>query len=112
MRLVGALIVAAGVLAGCSQISALAPVGGDGLAEVRFGAIDVLQDKGIDVLSAPVCVTVDAGPAVTCAGTTIDGGVITVTSSTAAGAALEVVVGGETLFRGVLSDVLDRAARG
>lgn len=107
----GVLILAAGLLTGCSQIAALAPVGGNGLAEVRFGAIDVLQEKGIDVLSAPVCISVDAGPAVTCTGTTIDGRNIAVTSSTIAGAELEVVIDGKTLFRGRLSDVLDQAAR-
>lgn len=55
------------LLGGCSQVAALAPVGGDGLAEVRYGAIDVLLAEGVDVLEAPVCV---AGAAPTRGGAT------------------------------------------
>jgi len=99
-------------LAGCSQISALAPVGGDALAEVRFGAIDVLLQKGVDLLSAPVCTAAETGSAITCAGATTDGRDIAVISSTAADAELIVAVAGETIFSGSLADVLDEAARG
>ena len=113
-RAVVALVIACAAvgLGGCSQISALAPVGGNGLSEVRFGAIDVLLQKGIAVLSAPVCAVADPGPVVTCAGTTTDGRDIAVTSSIAADAQLVVMVGGETIFSGSLVDVLDEAARG
>lgn len=107
----GALAVVA-MLAGCSQLAALAPVGGNGLAEVRFGAIDVLQREGVDLLRAPVCAKAATGPAVTCTGATLDGRPISVSSSTADDAQLEIVVGDETLFRGPLADVLDEAARG
>ncbi|QOC25522.1 hypothetical protein IC744_03880 [Microbacterium hominis] len=113
-RLVCALVACAvaASLAGCSQVAALAPVGGNGLAEVRFGAIDVLQQKGIDLLEAPVCATVGAGPAVTCTGRTLDGHDVSVASSVSSDARLDVLVGGQTLFSGLLSDVLDAAARG
>lgn len=106
------IVCAAGVLAGCSQIAALAPVGGNGLAEVRFGAIDVLQQKDVAIMKAPVCAQDRGGPEVTCAGTTVDGRSIGVTSSIAADAQLVVTVGGETIFSGALAAVLDEAARG
>ncbi len=103
----GALAVLA--LGGCSQISALAPVGGDELAEVRFAAIDVLLEKDVDVLEAPVC-TVD-GTDISCTGSTVDGETIDVTSSTADDAALTVLVDGQQIFSGPLQSVLDEAAR-
>ena len=105
---------AAGMLAlltlgGCSQLAALAPVGGDQLAEVRFAAIDVLLENDVDVLEAPVCAL--DGAAITCTGSTVDGGAIEVTSSTSDSADLTVLVGGEQLFSGSLQSVLDEAAR-
>lgn len=107
------LIVAAALGAtGCSQVSALAPVGGDALAEVRFGAIDVLLDHDIELLRAPVCEVEGAGPAVRCAGTTTAGEQIDVTSSTADGAILTITVDGAEIFQGPLQDVIDEAARG
>jgi hypothetical protein len=142
-------------LCGCSQISALAPVGGDAIAEVRYGAIDVLLAEGVDVLEAPVCALADgtsvatATPApaptalsstapqpatrapaaapqpgsgatltastasgvVTCTGSTVSGDAITVLSSTAPDARLDVEVGGRSLYSGSLQTVIDEAAR-
>ena len=102
------LIVVAG-LAGCSQVAALAPVGGDRMAEVRFATIDVLLDKGIDVREAPVCET--TGDTIACAGTTSDGEAIESTSTTGDAAPLDVLVGGESIFSGDLATVLAEAAR-
>lgn len=107
--LVGAMSLA---LAGCSQLSALAPVGGDALAEVRFGAIDALQAQRIDILTAPVCAVEADSTTVTCHGTTLTGADILVRSSTADDAAIEVKVGGETVYDGALRDLIDEAARG
>ena len=122
-------------LGGCSQISALAPVGGDAIAEVRYGAIDVLLANGIEVLEAPTCALVEdatataaptpttpppdggapstdaAAQAVTCAGSTVSGDAITVASSTSPDAQLEVEVGGHPVYSGSLQDVIDKAAR-
>lgn len=97
-------------LAGCSQVAALAPVGGDDVAEVRFATIDVLLDKGVEILEAPTCEL--AGTVITCAGTTTGGDAITATSSTDADATLEVDVGSTTVFSGSLLDVLDAAVTG
>lgn len=101
--------VAAPLLAGCSQVAALAPVGGDGLAEVRYGAIDVLLGDGIDILEAPVCVA--SGETVTCDGMASSGEPIAVVSSTRADALLEVTVGTRLIYSGSLQTVLDEAAR-
>lgn len=97
-------------LSGCSQIDALAPVGGDAIAEVRYGVIDVLLRENVGILEAPTC-TAGGGTTVTCSGSTTDGQVIEVVSSTSADATLEITVGGTELFSGPLADVIDEAAR-
>ena len=97
-------------LGGCSQVAALAPVGGDAVAEVRYGAIDVLLANGVELLEAPTCTA--TGSEVTCSGSTTDGRAIDVVSSTTDDALLDVRVGGDELFSGALADVLDAAARG
>jgi hypothetical protein len=43
------------VLAGCSQVDALAPVGGAGIADLRYATNEVLLEKDVDILVAPVC---------------------------------------------------------
>jgi hypothetical protein len=96
-------------LAGCSQVAALAPVGGDRMAEVRFATIDVLLDKGIEVREAPVCET--TGDTIACAGTTSDGTPIESTSTTGDDAPLDILVGGDSIFSGDLATVLAEAAR-
>ena len=78
----------------------------------RFGAIDGSNEKGIAILAARVCTQADAGPVVTCAGTTADGREIAVTSSVAPDAQLVITVGDANIFSGALSTVLDEAARG
>jgi hypothetical protein len=109
VRVVGAGLGLLGALAGCSQVAALAPVGGDRLAEVRVATLDVLVDRAVPVLTAPVC-TAD-GDAVTCAGTTVDRQPITATSTAADPGTLVVTVGPTTLFTGSVQDVLTSAAR-
>ena len=97
-------------LSGCSQVDALAPVGGDAIATVRYGAIDVLLRENVSVLEAPTCKAGD-GTTVSCSGSTTDGQAIEVVSSTEADALLEITVGGTELFSGPLADVIDEAAR-
>ena len=108
-----ASVVAVGVLAltGCaSQISGLAPVGGDTMTGVRTAVIDVLIDKGIDVKVAPTCTEVATG--YECEGTTMDGQPITATGSDADDPKIEIVVGGGApIFTGTMQAVLDEAAR-
>lgn len=107
---VAALVVAAAALTGCSQVAALAPVGGDHLTMVRFAAIDVLVDEGIDVLTAPVC-SAEPGGATRCEGETVDGEAIAVRSSADDPTSLTVEVDGRVLYSGSIQEIIDEAAR-
>jgi hypothetical protein len=102
------VLLAAVVLAGCSQVAAIAPVGGDRLAEVRFAGLDVLTSEGVDVRTAPVCAQTD-DLTVTCEGDTFDDAAIRVSSPGATPDDLEVVVGADTLYSGSLQSVLEKA---
>lgn len=104
------LIASALALAGCSQVEALAPVGGNHMTEIRYAAIDILLAKDIDVLVAPVCE--QSGDAVTCTGETADGQAITVDSPADATDTIVVTVGDETVYDGNYWDILDDAVRG
>lgn len=103
-----ATFVAAG-LSACSQVSALAPVGGDRLAIVRFAANDVLVQNRVPVLAAPTCTT--SGAAISCAGSTTDGASISVSSTADQQQLMTVTVGSSTLYNGAIQDIIDRAAR-
>ncbi|MGN6325087.1 hypothetical protein [Pseudolysinimonas sp.] len=108
---VAGILVAAGALAGCSQVAALAPVGGTRLVEVRFATIDVLEEHAVQVELAPVCRrATDA--TISCVGTTRDGRRITGISRGSAPDRLTVEVGGDVLHDGPYLPVLDRAAQG
>jgi len=98
------------LLSGCSQIAAIAPVGGNRLSDVRYAAIDVLVDREVPIMTAPVC-TESGDKAVSCEGETVDGKTITVTSTAEDQANFTIEVGSETLFTGVIQDVLDAAMR-
>jgi hypothetical protein len=104
------VLVAGVLLAGCSQVAAIAPVGGDHLAEVRYAAIDVLLDAGVEVLTAPVCAQAPSGE-VSCQGETTDGLAISATSPADDQTVLTVTVGEKELYSGSIMDVLDEAAR-
>ncbi|HAS32352.1 MAG TPA: hypothetical protein DEA59_07675 [Microbacterium sp.] len=110
--LIAASVLAASVLAmaGCSQVEALAPVGGNHMTEIRYAAIDILLAKNIDVLVAPVCE--QSGEAVSCTGETAEGQTITVESPADATDTVTVTVGSETIFDGKYWDILDDAVRG
>lgn len=99
-----AAITATAALAGCSQIAAIAPVGGDRLAEVRYAAIDVLVAKDVPIRVAPVCE--QSGQSISCAGETLSGQPIAVTSSASDPATISILVGDTTLFTGSIHDVL------
>jgi len=96
------------LLTGCSQIAAIAPVGGARVSEVRYAALDVLVEKQVDVLTVPTCEMAE-DRSVTCTGSTIDGATIDVVSSATDQTMLTVTVGGDELFSGAIQDVLDRA---
>jgi hypothetical protein len=96
------------LLAGCSQVSALAPVGGDRVTEVRYAANDLLVTAGVDVMTAPVC-TMASDKAVTCTGETFDHRAIHVESAAADQERMKVTVGATTLYSGDIQSVLDKA---
>lgn len=105
-------LVAAGlVLAGCSQVAAIAPVSGERLATVRFAAIDVLTEAGTDILTAPVCTESDDAT-ITCEGGTFGGDDIRVSSPGSAQDDLTVTVGTDTLYEGSLQAVIEKAMAG
>lgn len=97
-------------LAGCSQIAAIAPVGGDHLAEVRFAANDLLLQADVDLLTAPACTTEPDG-AIACEGETVSGEKITVHSPADDPQSLIVTVGSDTLYSGSIQKALEQSLR-
>lgn len=104
------IAVLAVLLTGCSQIAAIAPVGGARLSEVRYATNDVLVDREVGILTAPVCTEAD-DHAVMCEGETIDGETITAVSPADDQASLTITIGDEQLFTGDIQTVLDDAMR-
>lgn len=109
-RAVPVLVAAVLLLTGCSQIAAIAPVGGNHLAEVRYAAIDVLLDADVQVLTAPVCAQAPSGE-VSCQGETADGTDISVVSPADDQTVVTVTVGDDELYAGSIMDVINEAAR-
>lgn len=105
------VMAAALVLNGCSQVAAIAPVGGDRLATVRSAAIDVLTAADTDILAAPVC-TEDDDATVTCKGSTFAGDDIRVSAPGSAQDDLAVTVGADILYQGSLQAVIEKAMAG
>jgi hypothetical protein len=100
---------AVAVLAGCSQIAAIAPVGGNHLTEVRFATIDVLQEQGIALQDVPTCTRGDDG-SVACTGTTSTGDDVAASSPGSDPDRVTVTVSSKVVFDGSVSEVIDRAA--
>jgi hypothetical protein len=96
------------LLTGCSQVDALAPVGGGRVTDVRYAANDLLVASKVDVMTAPVC-TMATDKAVTCTGETFDHQAIHVESTAADQARMTVTVGTTTLYSGDIQTVLDKA---
>lgn len=95
-------------LAGCSQVAAIAPVGGARVSEVRYAALDILVAQEVDILEAPTCEMAD-DRAVTCTGSTLDGDAIEVSSPADDQATLTISVGGDEVFTGTIQSVLEKA---
>ena len=108
-RLLAPLLLVLVAAAGCSQVDALAPVGGGREALVRFAGNDVLVTKGVAIRTAPVC-RYDAG-AVTCEGSTLDGLPIRVTAPPGDPARMTVTVGSRTLYDGGVQEIVDASGR-
>lgn len=102
-------LLAVAALAGCSQIAAIAPVGGNHLTEVRFATIDVLQEQGIALRDVPTCSRGDDG-SVACAGTTSAGEDVAASSPGSDPDRVTVTVSSRVIFDGSVREVIDRAA--
>jgi hypothetical protein len=112
-RRLGALATGAAImlaLTGCSQIAAIAPVGGDHLAEVRFAANDLLLQADVELLTAPACATESDG-AIMCEGETVNGEKIAVKSPADDPESLTVTVGSDTLYSGSIQEALEKSLR-
>jgi hypothetical protein len=103
-----ACAVGAIALSACSQVSALAPVGGDGISTLRIAIDDVLAEKGVPVLVSPKCT--EAEKAFTCKGTTRAGDPIVATSPAGDPMTMTVSVAGKILYDGDVNAVVQRAA--
>ncbi|AVZ40705.1 hypothetical protein CT688_15775 [Dietzia sp. JS16-p6b] len=93
-------------VAGCSQIDALAPVGGAEIADLRYAANEVLLEQGVEILVAPVCE--GHGASLRCVGETVDEETITATLTSEDGTTFELEVGGRLIYSGPVQAVLDR----
>jgi hypothetical protein len=97
-------------VSGCaSQVSALAPVGGDDITAVRNAAIDVVTGHTLLVKDAPRCTQVV--DRFSCVGSITDGSPIVV-DAPVDGSTMTVTVGATVLYSGPVQDVLDAASRG
>lgn len=103
----GAVLILVLLLAGCSQVAAISPVGGSRLAEVRFATLDLLVQHAVDVRTAPIC-NADA-KTITCVGDDAAGDAIAAESLASDTDRLTVKVGGATLYDGSLQSVLEGA---
>ena len=103
----GLVVLAALLLAACSQINALTPVGGDSVTSVRNAVYDVLVADGVEILVAPTCAPSDSG--FLCQGTTVDDRPIVARAGAAAPYDLTITIGAETVFEGTAQDVLQQA---
>ena len=108
-RLAVILVAAAGgvLLAGCSQIDSLTPVGGSAVTSVRNATNDVLVDQQVSILVAPVCTEVDSG--FTCSGSTTDGREILTKAGGTSPYDLTISIDGEVIFTGTAKEVLEAA---
>lgn len=96
-------------LTGCaSQISALAPVGGDTLVSVRTAATNVLLGQGLEIMVAPVCTQTESE--INCAGTLTDKQEFQVNAPLNGSFAMKITLAHSIIFEGNYQDVLDNAA--
>ncbi len=94
---------------GCaSQMSALAPVGGDNIFKVRTATIDVLLGEGYALKIVPTCV--QQSEVVVCEGTTMDDVKITAIAPAKGTTTMAINVGGVVVYDGSIQTIIDAAA--
>ena len=104
-----AALAVAALLAGCSQVSALAPVGGDRITKLRIAAVDVLLADGVEIKVTPVCSTGDTQ--YDCEGSTMAGEPISVTGPVTGDLTMLLTVGDRTLHDGPVDPILEQNAQ-
>ena len=92
------------LLTGCSQIDALAPVGGEAQTTIRNATYDVLLDNGVEILVAPTCAK--ESTQIICRGSTVTGAPIVATGASTKPYTLRIEVDGVVIFDGSATDVL------
>jgi hypothetical protein len=108
LAVVSALAASTVLLAGCSQVAALAPVSGDKESQLRTAAIDKLLELGVDIWQAPVCETTDTGW--TCTGSTTDKRSILVFAPNTGDFVMTITMAGQQLYSGPVAAVVASAA--
>lgn len=103
----GVTLLALGLLAGCSQEQALAPVAGDDITQLRIAVDDALAEAGVSIMVSPVCR--DEGGVTRCSGTTRSGGAIEAEAGPEDGTVV-VNADGRTIYDGSIAEIVQRAA--
>lgn len=103
-------VLAAPLLASCSQINALAPVSGVPLSTVQIAVNDVLMRKEVPILTAPICTASEA--AFTCSGTTLRNEPIEVRVPNDATQVMTITVAGKQIFKGPVQAVIEQSGEG
>lgn len=101
---------AALALAGCSQITALAPVSGGPQSTVEVAIGNLLTEQKVEVLVLPQCVKEAAE--FRCTGSTVDGSVILGIAQAKAPYPLTVTIGDTELYSGDAQALIDAAMEG
>lgn len=100
-------VLAAGLLAGCSQEQALAPVAGDDITQLRIAVDNALAEAGVSIMVSPVCRDQDG--VTRCTGTTRSGGAIEAESGPDEDRVV-VRADGRTIYEGSITEIVQRAA--
>lgn len=116
---VAGLMLALALLAGCSQVAQLQPVAGAEIAAVRAATNQVLVNRGVELMVAPVCR--EEQDKYRCEGSTVQGEAISAIAevltepgpspATSSRLRLRISVAGQQIFDGLVDDVLTQNAR-
>lgn len=104
-----ALVAAAPVFTGCTQVASLTPVAGDTIAEVSIATNDVLTHNDVEIKIVPVCT--GTKPDFVCTGETLGGEKIESKTWGDYAENLSVVVAGKQIFTGKVEAVVTKAGR-
>lgn len=107
---VGAVIISAVAMTGCTQIASLKQVSGVPITTLTIAANDILVDQKVPVLQAPVCALANA--VYTCNGTTTTKKPIVVTAPDTENLVMVIKVDNAVIFTGSVQEVIEKAQQG